>query len=966
MPSAPSHHIAACHRIAHWCLFRRLSQYPPFSTLPILKRPSSGVPAERPRSVRRAMAPRKETAKRPNEEPEPGVVPLSKRPLVAAEVAPVCKKPTLPSPDGSDMGSKHTMKFVVPWVMQELPSLLGAKGQDLKKAQPLVLPHRQPAQGKDSAACSYKEPWVPEHCWSSCQVSGLYEAGGNLMWIDPEVSGDSCMPCGDPPYHLVHEIAKTQFVPIMHNDRERIRFPVALHCWWRSGVQALPKNDYPDGGLAPLGGHAFLWGWYLAVQLAMEEADHQRVKLLYQSALTATISVFTTDSRSQLALESIRMSETIRTNAQVSTDSFVTFTLKVNVMLGGDRYELKDLVSKEVRYQGGLINQTMIQVMRALQPFLESSVVMEKLEKLDREHGMDVLTGSYNKLKLFLSAVKSSADSAAWVLESMIVALERKEVAVDSFVLATYQKKRNGEPNFLSTALATRTTISHLISLAEGVETFDVDLAKLLKEKVTAKLRSPALWHASCPCPVGGSGVPGGCDVPPCVDFMETLSDTGPRGAVLLAEVMKKVYEGAYPDGIAALASSNSPETLLRDTEEKELGHLATDILEVMRSVRAAETVVGLGGGSGPPKATLRDLVRQACTGRDEEAAAMERQDVWNRAVAQRKKLVTLALVRNPKSHASYQESVSGVPAFAEFKGKVGEAHRVFMLSAELLNQKGKQPWLHTSPPDDKLIGELCQFLTTHGRGACDVIMAFDGGMRPCRRALEDSVGKLPACAEIFVVYENSWNGWIKKKYFLNSENTECGYIALPASKTRLNVKARSASLAACGDKNSHWTSLTGVPLLGRCSLPRISPADKLKIFPEATDALPQKWLEVVPAGVPVFWGETKTVATWESLLDEVSAGVCIDLSPGSGMLASACMKRGTPYLGLVGCSGHMTWLANVVDRSSLKFICQSRNCLYQEDLATTLSELFADVVEESADNTAPEEEALTTADDDV
>ena len=80
-----------------------------------------------------------------------------------------------------------------------------------------------------------------------------------------------------------------------------------------------------------------------------------------------------------------------------------------------------------------------------------------------------------------------------------------------------------------------------------------------------------------------------------------------------------------------------------------------------------------------------------------------------------------------------------------------------------------------------------------------------------------------------------------------------------------------------------------------------------------------------------------------------------MDLSPGSGALASACMQRGTQYLGLLGSALHMTWLTTVVDRASLKFICESGSYLYQEDLATHLNELFADVVDPPEDKNLEE-----------
>jgi hypothetical protein len=72
-------------------------------------------------------------------------------------------------------------------------------------------------------------------------------------------------------------------------------------------------------------------------------------------------------------------------------------------------------------------------------------------------------------------------------------------------------------------------------------------------------------------------------------------------------------------------------------------------------------------------------------------------------------------------------------------------------------------------------------------------------------------------------------------------------------------------------------------------------------------------------------------------------------------------MQRGTPYVALVANTHHLTWLTNVVDRNSCKYMCTTGNFLYQEDLATLLAELFADVVDPKEDTTA--EEAIQEGD---
>ncbi len=46
-----------------------------------------------------------------------------------------------------------------------------------------------------------------------------------------------------------------------------------------------------------------------------------------------------------------------------------------------------------------------------------------------------------------------------------------------------------------------------------------------------------------------------------------------------------------------------------------------------------------------------------------------------------------------------------------------------------------------------------------------------------------------------------------------------------------------------------------------------------------------------------------------------------VDLSPGSGRLATTCVKLGIPYCGMVSHQTHLAWLGGVLDREALKQI---------------------------------------------
>jgi hypothetical protein len=302
------------------------------------------------------------------------------------------------------------------------------------------------------------------------------------------------------------------------------------------------------------------------------------------------------------------------------------------------------------------------------------------------------------------------------------------------------------------------------------------------------------------------------------------------------------------------------------------------------------------------------------------------------------------------------QECFKKSPLAEGFKGRASEEHRVFIVSADLLSQDGvDEPWATFAPPEEKVFEACLKFLTSV-RGPSDVSLAFDGSNRKTRRAIEDNITAMPCSAELTVVFNSSWNSWFKRGCFLSSANTEIGYVSLPVSRARFQVKARdSGKFAGAGEESNHYCSYTGVALDPRTLLARITPDEKNKVFKEPTKPVPKKWSDAITTGVPMFWQETKPASLWTQVLGDLKAKVVVDLSPGSGVLASACLELGIPYFGMCQNAMHMQWLTNVIDRFSLRLTVKSGSFLYREDLAMHISELFAhllptDETEEDAD----------------
>ena len=81
-------------------------------------------------------------------------------------------------------------------------------------------------------------------------------------------------------------------------------------------------------------------------------------------------------------------------------------------------------------------------------------------------------------------------------------------------------------------------------------------------------------------------------------------------------------------------------------------------------------------------------------------------------------------------------------------------------------------------------------------------------------------------------------------------------------------------------------------------------------------------------------------------MLADLCAKTVIDLTPGSGSAARACLQLGVPYHGWAKNAEHASWLQNVRDRAALRVICEVGSALHS-DLAQAVQEHFSDVLEQ-------------------
>ena len=183
------------------------------------------------------------------------------------------------------------------------------------------------------------------------------------------------------------------------------------------------------------------------------------------------------------------------------------------------------------------------------------------------------------------------------------------------------------------------------------------------------------------------------------------------------------------------------------------------------------------------------------------------------------------------------------------------------------------------------------------------------------------------------------------RKVAFAADSREVILVSTPVPRTQIPVKVRASFGQAAGEETTHDTSYTGVPSMAWQQMPRVSAGDKCRIW-GADAERPRQELFDTTLGQPLLWQERKTPAFWACLLSDLCVKTVVDLTPGSGSAARACMQLGIPYHGWAKNAEHASWLQNVLDRAALQVICEVGSALHS-DSAQAIQEHFSDVLEQ-------------------
>ena len=382
---------------------------------------------------------------------------------------------------------------------------------------------------------------------------------------------------------------------------------------------------------------------------------------------------------------------------------------------------------------------------------------------------------------------------------------------------------------------------------------------------------------------------------------------------------------------------------------------------EAMRELRAAlqthRRIIAVDARATPPPPGTRTLKRydsetmEEGAGRKEEIA-QERNDVWKNAQSMRKKTAQIGVWTAGgagATMASLQKIYQKCALVKAFKGKLKEAHRAFIFTADLLAASASKPWqvLSDAPLETPYAKAIIEFMLDQ-QGPFDILIFCDGRSRKARRVIEDALESRRHVVEAWLIFTGASKIYRSRNVTFASDTREVIMIALPCPRTQLTVKERAA-YNACGEATTHYGTYTGVQAVTLRNMPKVSAQDKCAILglPTGLASPPPRLVDSLNGAVPIFWQERKPHAFWRQLLIDLDIKAVCDLTPGSGILAKACMQEGCSYFGITRSAAHGSYMQNKLDRDALGIISMNGSALYEADMAEHIKEHFADIVDE-------------------
>ena len=881
--------------------------------------------------------------------------------------------PTLPESkeDKLNCDIRRLMRDILPWARQALVQRLrddeAFNQQFIEKEfwQERPLQIAATTGSSDKALVGFKPAWSREQCVTAIETRGMYEASMNVDWLMTfSCEADNHIIAGDPVTYedietictnvmTIHPdvLASAQSADDVPKDQRRY-FSFVLACYTPNAAY-LDREAFQHE-LVLLDGHAFVWAWYLHLYNLLQAPASSRSGTIalrhhLDMGLSATAQVRVESDPAKLALWSAERAGSKEFIGHMGADSFPSFVRKTSLILKDVpcKKRLEHLQALNVMYEGTVVNHKMYYAMHAVAPVIEGPA-SETLTAIQNEFGKKAVAKGYTKLynisrlcqkvaaKCGDEAGLSAVDMFNWVLEGILFELRHELLAVANMKehLLTGTKTSNGKAGVLLWKLllwrylkgllrdaadagneGMKQEVDDLISKFDSFESFGESFQNTSSEELES-------------------------------DFIRWKKDKK-KIVREIADLVHDLFGGVHNAALDALLLDTHASPLTVDWAS---GDIIAPCAGIVRSLRASASTIPSTVAENAPTQPIRGLHRMKSDPVYEDARKAdvdkERNEIWRQAVEERKKLVTFVSCSN-WTEAGLNQMVSQLKACQAFKPIVGESHRVFHASADLMGQEtSKTPWAVDVESNDVLMTTFKAAMRPSG--PADVSVVFDGGSRAARRDMEDIVeeNKWCYCSEIALTYKAPKKPPTGGRLNLFSrKNWETGFVQSRFSSNRWIVKERT-DFNVGGEEDSYDASYSGIARRSRFSLPLMA-ADERDIIVGDSPSPAAGMFDVSERGHPFAWQEKKPIAWYARFLDDISAGLVLDFTPGSGALARACLEEGTQYIGITKKPEHASWLTNVLNRASVECTTRSGTALYEQTLADCLKDHFKELIEE-------------------
>ena len=640
---------------------------------------------------------------------------------------------------------------------------------------------------------SFKAPWRSGTALEAFQTTGLYEAGANVLWLDPGLTEtEGGVPLEEPTWQTLVELSHYFRERLAEDDKggsggvapmaSRISFPTMFEGHARSAADV--KSDHFDGSIRLLGGHALAQAWYVATIQACANENHEWLRQLWQAALTITLKVSIIVEPAALIVESMQFSERIKTSERTLTDTFPFFCQKLahffeysEIPFNTSNASVTAAARAGIRYNGVPISRSMMQAATALWGVWSPNAQTMML-RLDAEHGRDLLSTSYSKLLNLAQAAKNMSQHASGckaddlfnqLLEMVYITVTRNAAPVKFFTVEALAKQRDGSAGWSSMTAVKHLVVMHIAGIAADLKKVDTTSANHLQNDVRPVFATPMSFHRTFPCDAASGGedreavapasaADGGGAGPnaDATEALELLKDSKSKGVQRMIDLLYNLYEGAYDKQMKHAASQTAPVQVIQESDDAGVADFGKELRESIRLLSAVASVVAVEAGAAPPP-SLRALARmRSDADTPDERADMERAEraeVWQKAQAQRRKLIQVGKRLGWKTDA-FADCYRKSGAVRNFKGTLKQQHRAFVVCADLVACSPDEPWMGKIPAAKKDHLQAMLDFVLQQSGPTDFIIMFDGRSRANRRVIEDSIAPKPHTVEAWVVYE--------------------------------------------------------------------------------------------------------------------------------------------------------------------------------------------------------------------